>query len=309
MRFIFGLGLLFVSAFSASTQSANSPRASVGQNLQTAYCPQTHPLEAEPSQKFFLEGAIGKRHVRMYLDRGGSGIVGLFFDIGGNWEATLLGGAWNNGAIDASDAAGDHRATAYLIASLANNHLTGTWTLSSSNQSESVELVTIPEPTCDAKDTWKVFKDPDWPVTFSYPSSWHLEQSDDDSITLTCPNPSEIAFDQHILIHHGTGTPDGPTHLLRCGRSWIYGDGCDCGQPDSHACTAAKIRRVNSATVLDVSEHEHRIYCLEGGYVAAGEGEDRIILLGDQWLEINAPVNSSELIHRLVNSVILRNKK
>ena len=56
-------------------------------------------------------------------------------------------------------------------------------------------------------------------------------------------------------------------------------------------------------------EQEHRIYCLEGGYVAAGEGEDRVMLLRDQWLEINAPVNTSEMINRLANSVTPHERK
>jgi len=303
MRSILGISLLLLETVLASAQIAGSPTPFEPKNLQTAYCPQTHQLEAEPSQKFFLDGAIGKRHVRMYLDRGGAGVVGLFFDIGANWEVTLLGGTRNNDVIDASDAADDHPATAHLNASLAADHLTGTWTPSGSNQPEPAELAVIPEPRCDGKEAWKRFKNPDWPVTLSYPSSWHLEQSDDGSIILACPNPAAIAFGEQISIHHGTGAPGGPTHMVQCGKSWIYGDSCDCSAIGSHACPEAKISILNSTNVLDVSEQEHRIYCRNGGYVAAGEGQDRIILLGDRWLEINAPADSSEIINRIAASL------
>jgi len=309
MRVMAGLSVLFFGASCVFAQNAGTAEPKNSQDIQTAYCPQTHQLEAEPSQKFFLDGMIGKRHVRMYLDRGGSGVVGLFFDIGGTWETTLLGGTWNNGQIDASDATELHVATGHLTASLAKNRLTGTWTASNSNQSEPVELITIPEPSCDGKGTWRRFEDPDWPVTFAYPASWHLEQSEGDSITVTCPNPSEIAFDRHITVYHGAGVPAGPTNLVQCGKSWIYGYQCRCDQQDSQGCSVAKVSRLNAATILDVSEREHRIYCLDGGYVAAGEGEDRIILLRDQWLEIDSPVNTSEMVNRIVGSIISRKKE
>jgi hypothetical protein len=306
MRDNFGITLLLMWSICASAQNANTPELTSAKDLQTGYCPQTHQLEAAPSQKFFLEGTIGKRRVRMYLDRGGSGVVGLFFDIGGNWETTLLGGTWDEGHIEASNATELHPATGHLVVSLDNNHLTGSWTSSKSGQAEPVELATVDEPSCDGKEAWKRFDNPDWPVTFSYPSSWHAEISEDDSVVLTCPNPAEIAFDQHITIYHGSGAPQRPTNLMQCGRSWIYGDQCRCDEQDSHRCPTAKVSRVNSATVLDVSEREHRIYCLNGGYVSAGDGEDRVILLGDQWIEINAPANSSEIIKRIAGSLTRR---
>ena len=115
-----------------------------------------------------------------------------------------------------------------------------------------------------------------------------------------------MAFDQHITIYHGTGAPRGPTNLVQCGKSWIYGYQCGCNEQDSHRCPTAKVSRLNSATVLDVSEQEHRIYCLNGGYVAAGEVEDRVLLLGDRWLEINAPNDTTEVMKRIVASISSR---
>lgn len=300
---IFGL----TAAFCASAQSPNLQKAEALQELQTAYCPNIHQLEVAPAQKFFLEGTIGKRHVRMYLDRGGSGVVGLFFEIA-NWHITELGGTWTNGQIDASDEGENHPATGHLSASLVKNRLTGNWIGKDSSNAEIVDLATIPEPSCNGKEPWKPFDDPGSPVAFSYPLSWHVEQSGA-TITLTCPNPSEIAYDQHITIYAGTGEPDRPpdepTELLKCGDTWRYGGEafCDCHKPDSLSCGTAKVSRRNSATILDVSDREWRIYCHDGGYVGQGYGEDRIVLLPHSWVEIMAPGKSSELINRLIDSV------
>lgn len=292
-----------------SSQSSPLTKPKAAQDLQTGYCPQTHELETEPSQKFFLEGTMGKRRVRMYLDRGGSGVVGLFFDIGAKWETTLLGGTWRDGHIDASDATESRGATGHLVASLEGDHLTGTWTNLKRDQTEPAEFETISEPRCDGREPWKQFQDPDWPVTFSYPSSWHLEESQDDSVVLSCPNPAAIAFDQHITIYHGTGAPKGPTDLVQCGQSWIYGYQCHCSEEGAHSCPTARANRLKIGTMLDVSEREHRIYCLDGGYVAAGEGEDRILLLDDQWLEVNSPYETSGVMNRIIDSIDLRNRK
>jgi len=298
--------LVLILASGALAQTEKPQPSVAARNLQTGYCPQTRQLEAEPSQKFFLEGTIGKRKVRMYLDRGGSSIVGLFFDLAGNWESTLLGGAWNHGEIDASDATENHPATGRLKASLAGNRLAGTWTPESGSDAEPVDLITIPEPACDGNESWKPFDDSKSPVSFSYPASWRLDDSGD-AITLTCPNPSAIAYDQHIDIYQGTGVPKGPTSLLQCGKTWKYGSNCDCRPNNSSlGCEQARISRRNAVTILDVSEQEWRIYCRGGGYVASGDGEDRILLMGDRWLEIIAPANSSEFLDRLVESTTVR---
>jgi hypothetical protein len=298
--------LSVVLAQSLSAQTHDLPESIDTRNLQTGYCPQTHPLEAEPSQKFFLDETIGKRHVRMYLDRGGSGVVGLFFDLAGNWDTTLLGGVRKDGHIDASDATENHPSTGELKASLADNRLTGTWTKTNGDEPEPVDLVPIPEPKCDGREKRKRFDDSDWPVSFSYPASWHLENSGD-SVTLTCPNPSEIAYDKQVDIYQGLGSPKGPTNLLHCGSAWKYGPNCDCSHKDSSpGCEQARISRRNSMTILDVSSQEWRIYCHGGGYVASGDGEDRIVMRGDRWLEIIAPGNSSEFLNRLIDTITMR---
>lgn len=299
-----GRTLLLILTLSAHAQSPPQiPEAS--QDLQTAYCPQTHQLEVTPSQKFFLEGTIGKRNVRMYLDRGGSGVVGLFFDIDGNWQITQFGGTWNNRQIDASSDNEDHHATGHLKASLVDNHLNGKWTGPNGNDPEPVKLALIAEPPCDSKAPWKRFDEPNSPASFAYPALWHLEQ-DSDGIWLTCPDPSEIAYNLGVTIRMGLGAYKGAPELSQCRDKWLLGSHCDCDHPEKFSCQFANATKHGPATVLDVGDHEWRVYCRDGGYVGQGFGEDRIILLGHSWVEIIAEGKSSELIDRLVDSIVER---
>lgn len=305
MRFNLGLCLLLIPAIAVLAQNPNQRAASDSQNLQTAYCPQTHPLEVEPSQKFFFDGTIGKRHIRMYLDRGGSGVVGLFFDKA-TWQVTELGGTWNNGQINASDEAEEHPATERLSASLAGDRLIGSWSPVNSNDAEPVDLTIIPEPKCDGKESWTRFDDSRSSASLSYPASWHLNQGRN-GVWITCPDPSEIAYSQDVYIQMGSGEFQGPPELLQCGDSWIYrttGSKCDCDHPDDAGCHTTRAVRRGSAIVLDVGEHEWRNYCHGGGYMGQGSGEDRIVLLPHSWVEIMAQGKSSEAIDRFVDSVM-----
>lgn len=296
---------LLVLACAVCAQSPNTQATKDADRSEDYwYCPKTHRLEAAPSQKFFLDGTIGQRHVRMYLDRGGSGVVGLFFDKT-TWQITEIGGTWNNGQIDSSDEAENHPATGHFSASFAGNRLIGSWTSENGNQADPIDLSTIPEPTCDGKEAWERFDDATKPVSFAYPASWHVEE-DRDGIWLTCPDPSEIVYSQGVLIKMGSGTFQSPPQLLQCNDKWVYGTSgseCDCNHPDNNGCHSAKPTHSGDATVLDVGDHEWRTYCHSGGYVGQGEGEDRIILLPHSWAEIVASGKSAVLIDRLVDSI------
>jgi hypothetical protein len=94
-----GLALfLFVMTASAQTAPSNVPTETADE--QTAFCPSTHNLEVEPSTQYWLEGVIGSKIVKMYLNRGGSGVVGLFYEPNGDWKPVLLGGMWKPTGID-----------------------------------------------------------------------------------------------------------------------------------------------------------------------------------------------------------------
>src|SRR5579862_2302467 len=100
MRFSACLMFLLILTTCTWAQKADAQKAEDTRNLQTGYCPQTRELQAEPSQQFILDGSMGKRHVRMYLDRGGSQVVGLFYYSEGDWEPTALGGDWDGGRVE-----------------------------------------------------------------------------------------------------------------------------------------------------------------------------------------------------------------
>ena len=290
-----------------SAQNAK-PQISEGigkQNLQTGYCPMTRQLETEPSQKFFFDGTLGGRGIRLFLDRGGSQVVGLFYYSDGDWNPTVLGGDWESGAVNLTDATETHAATGRLQGKLAPHQLIGTWTAVGSGNAVPVKLSEIRKPECGGSGPWKRFDDARRPISFSYPADWLLHVSDE-SITLSCPNPEEIADGGDVEIYQGQGFPHGPTPLVRCGSGWRYGSECSCQRKDELECQPAKVTRQKRATVLDVSEREWRIYCREGRYAAQGEGVDRIMLVRDAWLEIIAQSGSSGIIDRLAESVRLR---
>jgi hypothetical protein len=61
-----------------------------GQDTMASYCPQTARLSGRPADRWF-EGTIGPKHVRMYVERGGQEVVGLYYDVA-DWKPILLGG-------------------------------------------------------------------------------------------------------------------------------------------------------------------------------------------------------------------------
>ena len=122
-------------------------------------------------------------------------------------------------------------------------------------------------------------------------------------ITLICPNPQEIAFGSEVQIYEGEGPLDGPTQVIQCGKNWRFGSECACEHQESLDCRSAKIRRRKQETIQDVSDREWRIYCRDGGYVAAGDGIDRIVLLPDSWTEVIGQVGSSAIIDQLTGTL------
>ena len=295
--------VLLITVSFCAAQSSNSQKAEGKPNIQTGYCPQTHELEAEPSQRFFLDGTIGKRAVRMFLDRGGSGIVGLFYYSEGDWTPTVLGGSWNEGGnVEMTDGTESRPASGRLQGELTDGHFTGTWQSLSSGSFEAVKLSTIQKPECDGKGPWKRFDDPKWPISFAYPANWLLHVSPG-SIALICPNPEEIASRTQVDIYEGQGAPDGPTQLFQCGKGWKFGDDCGCEYGNDLRCQPAKVHHKEHETILDVSDREWRYYCRDGGYVAEGDGVDRIVLLQDSWLEVVSQIGTSGIIDRLIGTL------
>jgi hypothetical protein len=287
--------LLNPSILAQSDAAAKEPQDN---ELQSGYCPRTHDLEAEPQEEHWLEGAIRNNKVRMYLDRGGGGVVGLFYAPGGDWTPTFLGGEWGAKGIALLAEAADHAPKGHLQGHLVKGAFIGSWTPESSGHADPVRLAAIKQPACDGRGAWKRFDDPKWPVSFSYPASWHIKE-DDDALRLICPDPEAMAYNGVVTIWEDKGKPGGPWDLVQCANGWQFGPKCDDKESDLFRVTNASQQQGKTILSLD---HEWRVYCSDGGYVAQGDGEDQVVVLDGYWAEFMGAGAAYEIVDRLVKS-------
>lgn len=160
--------------------------------------PPTPPVTEDPSSKQWLEGSIGQRNARMYLDRGGKDVVGVFYYTA-DWEPFLLGGSWRGDALelhqeDETCQEGNCPDEGVLRGNLTLGRLAGTWNPPHQSKAVLVELKVVPALVCDGKGAWRSFRDSRWPITFAYPASWRLKVTEK-SISITCPDPSLMAYE------------------------------------------------------------------------------------------------------------------
>lgn len=293
------LALLLIPALSA--QEHPEKHAASTMQFQTGYCPQTHALEAEPQAEYWFEGTIGGRTARMYLDRGGRGVVASLYFTAGDWTPVLLGGEWDNGSIALSDATEEHPLTLRLQGKLTMDGFAGSWTSTGGGAALPVRLATVPEPKCDGSGPWKRFDSPQWPVSFSYPADWRLQQTGH-SIALTCPNPRAMAYESDVTVDEGEGKPPARSGLTECSAGWRYGGSCECNHADDAACSVPTITHRDGVTILNLGDQEWRLYCRGGGYVGQGEGEDRVVLLQNSWIRFTGVGDPSAIIPRMAET-------
>lgn len=304
MRAIYGAFALLLIGPVLCGQNTTGTQA-VSTEPITGYCPKTHALELAPQATYWLEGSIGAIPVSMFLDRGGSGVVGLFYAKGGDWTPTYLGGEWGAAEIDLLGQTGNHSPLGRLKGQLTKDAFVGSWTPADSTRVEPVRLAVVPEPACDGKGPWKRFDDPKWPVTFSYPASWRVEK-DDDALRLMCPDPRSMAYGDEVTIYQGTGEPGEPQELMHCAKAWKYGSSCDCGNENSPGCRIPAVTRQQSKTILNLDNHEWRVYCSDDGYVGQGDGKDRMVLLRNGWGEFIGAGAAADIVERLVSGTTAR---
>lgn len=60
-----------------------------------------------------------------------------------------------------------------------------------------------------------------------------------------------------------------------------------------------EISRRKGITILNLDDQEWRLYCRGGGYVGQTEGEDRVVLLQNGWIEFSGMGEPSEIIDRM----------
>jgi len=266
---------------------------------QTGRCPHTPALEGDPTSPYWLEGTIGQEPVRMVLERGGEVAVATFYYTA-DWVPVFLGGRWKEGDnIEVTATTEDDTETGRLEGRLTTSGFVGTWTQPGYNNAVPVRLKIVPQPKCDASGPWKLFDDARWPITFSYPASWRVTVQDDGDLTLTCPDPEQMAYmGFNIWLSQGRRVDPEASGFFQCVGQWRYGLGCDCENLGN--CEAATVSHRKGMTILGGDEREWRVYCRNGGYVAQGDGHYHVLLIDDRWVQLYGMGPPSGLVERIV---------
>jgi hypothetical protein len=295
--------LLILGLLAMATASAQAPG---GKQFQTGFCPKTAQLEVSPSDKYWFEGLLGQKRVRMYLERGGAGVVGVFYDTA-DWVPMILGGGWRGeNTVEVSALSGRDVQTGTFKGRLTARGFEGSWIVGDEENGTAFVLKTAPQPKCDGSGAWKSYQDGHWPISFSYPASWHVSASGD-TVTLTCPDASMMAYDGYeITVMQGADANNVTTDFVQCGEKWIYGYDCKC-DADTRCKTAEAADR-DGMTILNGSHVEWRVYCRGGGYVAEGEGDRRVITFGDTWIAVEGQGPAGALVERVVGTVKRKGK-
>jgi len=218
----------------------------------------------------------------------------------------FLGGKWISGepgAVEMTALSGRDRTVGTLKGKITASGLTGNWTGSGAEGAGTeVQLRTETQPKCDGSEKWKNFSEGHWPITFAYPGSWHMSVNGD-SITLTCPDASLMAYDGwEINVRQGGDAENETTDFVHCQDKWIYGYDCKCGA-NRDGCKAAVEADRGGITELKADQMEWRMYCRDGGDVGSGRGERRVLTFGDTWIVVEAEGQPAELVERLVETV------
>jgi hypothetical protein len=288
--------------------TAARAQAPGGKQYQSKFCPKTAELEVSPSAKYWFEGYVGKKHVRMYLERGGAGVVGVVYD-SADWVPLILGGRWTSGDLEAVEmtALSARDTTAAVVRGHVTAHgFDGMWVAGGEENGTAFQLKTATEPRCDGSGSWKAFQDGHWPVTFSYPASWHVRTSGD-TVTLTCPDPALMAYDGYeINVMQGEDANNATTDFVQCGDKWIYGYECKC--EDATRCKDAPAEEREGMTILRGEKREWRADCRGGGYVGEGQGDRRIVTFGDTWIVVEGQGPVAVLVEKIVGTAKKKGK-
>jgi hypothetical protein len=304
--FASAVALMFLSP-AIFAESGTAPNVGQDTELPSDICPHTHELENVVPEEHWFEGKLGKSHVKVYLQRGGAGVVGLFYANDGAWTPTFLGGEWKDNKITLSAESAEHAPRGQLQGELLSGVFTGTWIPDSSDGAETVRLSAVQKPGCDGSGVWKRFDDPKWPVSFSYPASWRIREVTEtpQRIQLTCPDPEEMTYNAGVTIYEGKGEPGGPWELVHCANEWRFGSSCAKSHENTASLSVSTVRQQPDETILNI-DSEWRVYCSDGGYIGLGDGEDRVVLLPNFWVEFMGAGGASEIVDRLVKSADVR---
>ena len=267
-----------------------------------------------------FEGEIGGASVRVYFDSGypatePNQLLGTFI-YSASWSGVddtfaLNGTMTEPCSIRFEEVDYDSRATGAWAITFANDRLSGVRT-DASGAREVVTLRPSAEVDCSGTGPWRAFRSDQWPITFSYPSSWRLSEHDYGfggehkfGIQLTCPDPARLSSGGFsITLVRGTGFKPFETETGRKGERvnirffrarpgpWMVGDE-ECVEATAtdlpFRCAFARTAQRFGMTVLQGSVGEHRLYRPGGGYVGQGPGILRYaFLLDDEWVTLDS---------------------
>jgi hypothetical protein len=257
-----------------------------------------------PAGEYRLQGSIGSKAVRMYLNLGGPVPRGLFYVPEGDWTPVFLFGVLKSDALDFVGRSENDKLVGRLRGRFAGNIFVGQWTPTGSDQAQPIRASVVPVISCNGDDKWMRFDSPTWTLSFSYPASWKLvEETSGDSryIRLICPDPGKMIYESDVFINEGPGQPK---ELIRCGKQWRYNAGCDEDITDSAYDRTPTESMHHGMKILDVSGgHEWRAYCRNQGYVGQTEGTDIFLLSPKHWIEISRANANSDIVERIGNTV------
>ena len=273
------LVLLVLASIHVNAQDDNDTNAGM--------CPISPRVGDKPIRKYWLHGTIGGKATRMYMERNGNVVIAAFYQTDSTWTPTILGGHWNNGKPTASDKTEMDPATGQLTGTLTARGFAGSWTPVDRSPALPISLVFEPRPSCSALGHLKQFNDPNWPITFSYPAGMQISHTDW-GLRLVCPDAAGMFYDFSIDISQGSLSKIADEGFHLSGGKWMRdSESCADEANDLPGCPAAAVvSHRGPITILDNSEHEWRVYCTGGGYVAQGYGSEKMLVIGDKWVKI-----------------------
>lgn len=271
-----------------------------------------------PYTEHWFAGSIGKRDVRMSLSRGGDAVVGVLYYTD-DWKPIMLGGQWKeHDAIEMHNVMECSADFCYgdtlLKGNLNEKGFVGLWQPTGHQRTLPLNLRKVPEPSCKGDGPRRVFKNSEWPITFSYPASWHLEVKKDE-LNLICPNATFMAYEDLGTIQITRGEPwgkdaSGDIPIQKCGENWLPSYPCGCGDPDcSYTGERLSVNQNDGLTIINQeggSLGPRRSYCTQGGYVGAEDGDDIVLLLDKQMIWITGGAQTTDVANSLVKSVMPR---
>jgi hypothetical protein len=275
----------------------------------------------EPTASYWLEGTIGGSDVRMYLERGGAVVAGVYYYTR-HGAALLLRGEWANGEVRLEETT-DNKQTGSLRGHLGPGGMDGVWSVpvpaegaavggARAARSVAVRLHRTKQPSCDGRGPWRRFDDPAWPMTFSYPADWSVQRRGA-SLEVTCPDPATLLYDDPgVSMTTGVGLNrfargEGGA-IIRCNGKWHFlaadQGGCDCSALDSW-CPKADVKQRDGLTVVS-GLRAWRMYCRGGSYQGQSDSQDYLFIDRDHWVTISGWGRGTAVVDRIAASFAAR---